>query len=144
MARVTVEDCMEKITNRFELVIYSALRARQISSGSPPLVDRDNDKSPVIALREIAEAKFTIESLREGVIKSFMGDENSFDSEEEINQILAEEQEQHFEKSLLESSRKMEPSFSSLDSDTLEEDDEKEDSLSEEELGEDSEAFEEE
>ena len=55
MARVTTEDCVDKVPNRFDLVMLAAHRAREISSGSPLTVDRDNDKNPVVALREIAE-----------------------------------------------------------------------------------------
>ena len=55
MARVTVEDCVDKVPNRFELVLLAAHRAREIQSGSAATVDRDNDKNPVVALREIAE-----------------------------------------------------------------------------------------
>ena len=55
MARVTVEDCVDKIPNRFDLVMLAAHRARELSSGLPPTVDRDNDKNPVVALREIAD-----------------------------------------------------------------------------------------
>ena len=68
MARVTVEDCITKLSNRFDLVLVSAKRARQISSGTPPLVDRDNDKNPVIALREIAEDKISPTEMRESLI----------------------------------------------------------------------------
>ena len=57
MARVTVEDCVDKIPNRFELVLFSAHRARGMSAGSEILVERDNDKNPVVALREIADEK---------------------------------------------------------------------------------------
>jgi DNA-directed RNA polymerase subunit omega len=55
MARVTVEDCIDKVENRFELVLLASHRARMISSGAPLTVDRDNDKNPVVALREIAD-----------------------------------------------------------------------------------------
>lgn len=68
MARVTVEDCVDKVPNRFDLVLLAANRARQIASGAPLLVDRDNDKNPVVALREIAERKIKPETLRETVI----------------------------------------------------------------------------
>lgn len=68
MARVTVEDCITKLSNRFDLVLISAKRARQLSSGTPPLVERDNDKNPVIALREIAEDKILPEEMRELLI----------------------------------------------------------------------------
>lgn len=69
MARVTVEDCVVKIPNRFELVMIAAQRARDISSGAPLTVDRDRDKNPVVALREIADETVDLELLREGLIK---------------------------------------------------------------------------
>ena len=58
MARVTVEDCIDKVDNRFDLVLLAAHRARMISSGSQLTVDRDNDKNPVVSLREIADRRF--------------------------------------------------------------------------------------
>ncbi len=70
MARVTVEDCVDKVPNRFELVMLSAHRAREISSGAAITVDRDNDKNPVVALREIAEETQSSEELRERLIES--------------------------------------------------------------------------
>ncbi|MGK2285829.1 DNA-directed RNA polymerase subunit omega [Pedomonas sp. V897] len=70
MARVTVEDCVEKVPNRFDLVLYAAQRARQISSGAELTVDRDRDKNPVVALREIAEETVQPEQLREALIQS--------------------------------------------------------------------------
>ena len=70
MARVTVEDCIEKVENRFDLVLLSAHRARMISSGQPITVDRDNDKNPVVALREIAEQTVRPENLKESVVSS--------------------------------------------------------------------------
>src|SRR5271169_6858780 len=70
MARVTVEDCIEKVENRFELVLLAAHRARQIASGAPLLVDRDRDKNPVVSLREIAEGDLTPVDLKEGLIHS--------------------------------------------------------------------------
>lgn len=70
MARVTVEDCIEKVDNRFELVLLAAHRARAISAGSPLLVGRDNDKNPVVALREIADAKLAPADLKEELIHS--------------------------------------------------------------------------
>ncbi|MBI1868548.1 MAG: DNA-directed RNA polymerase subunit omega [Methylocystis sp.] len=70
MARVTVEDCVDKVENRFDLVLLAAHRARLISSGQPILVDRDNDKNPVVALREIAETALTPGDLREDFIHS--------------------------------------------------------------------------
>ncbi|MEF3365681.1 DNA-directed RNA polymerase subunit omega [Methylocystis sp. 9N] len=70
MARVTVEDCIDKIENRFDLVLLAAHRARNISSGQPILVDRDRDKNPVVALREIAESALAPEDLSEDFIHS--------------------------------------------------------------------------
>jgi DNA-directed RNA polymerase subunit omega len=68
MARVTVEDCVDKVENRFELVLLAAHRARMISNGSTLTVDRDNDKNPVVALREIAEETVSPEDLNEELI----------------------------------------------------------------------------
>ena len=70
MARVTVEDCIDKIDNRFELVLLASHRARLISSGAPITVDRDNDKNPVVALREIADERFSPEDMKEDLIHS--------------------------------------------------------------------------
>jgi DNA-directed RNA polymerase subunit omega len=68
MARVTVEDCVDKIPNRFDLVLLAAQRARQISGGAELTIDRDRDKNPVVALREIADVTVFPEELREAVI----------------------------------------------------------------------------
>ena len=70
MARVTVEDCVDKVENRFDLVLLAAHRARMISSGAPLTVDRDNDKNPVVALREIAERTVAPDDLHEELIHS--------------------------------------------------------------------------
>ena len=70
MARVTVEDCIDKVDNRFELVLLAGHRARMIASGSPITVDRDNDKNPVVALREIADETISPEDLKEDLIHS--------------------------------------------------------------------------
>ena len=70
MARVTVEDCVDKVNNRFELVLLAAHRARMIANGSPLTVDRDNDKNPVVALREIADEGVAPEDLKEDMIHS--------------------------------------------------------------------------
>ena len=70
MARVTVEDCVDKIPNRFELVVMASQRARGISAGAQLTVDRDNDKNPVVSLREIAENTVSTEDLTEELIKS--------------------------------------------------------------------------
>ena len=70
MARVTVEDCINKVPNRFDLVIAAAQRSREISNGIPIEVDRDNDKNPVVSLREIASDAVDAESLQERFIRS--------------------------------------------------------------------------
>lgn len=70
MARVTVEDCVDKVPNRFDLVMLASHRAREIAAGSAPTVDRDNDKNPVVALREIAEETQPVDDLRERMIES--------------------------------------------------------------------------
>jgi len=70
MARVTVEDCIDKVDNRFELVLLASHRARQISQGSQITVDRDNDKNPVVALREIADETLSPDDLKEDLIHS--------------------------------------------------------------------------
>ncbi len=70
MARVTVEDCIDKVENRFDLVLLAAHRARLITAGSAITVERDNDKNPVVALREIAEQSVTTESIKEELVTS--------------------------------------------------------------------------
>jgi DNA-directed RNA polymerase subunit omega len=70
MARVTVEDCIDKVDNRFELVLLASHRARLISQGAPITIDRDNDKNPVVALREIADERLAPEDLKEDLIHS--------------------------------------------------------------------------
>ncbi len=90
MARVTVEDCVDKVPNRFELVLLAAQRARQIASGAPILVERDNDKNPVIALRELAEEKLTDEILRESLIHGLQKNvEVDEPEEDDISLLLA-------------------------------------------------------
>jgi DNA-directed RNA polymerase subunit omega len=70
MARVTVEDCIDKVENRFDLVLLASHRARMVSSGAPITVERDNDKNPVVALREIADQTVSPEDLREELVHS--------------------------------------------------------------------------
>jgi len=70
MARVTVEDCVDKISNRFDLVLMAAQRARQISGGAELTIDRDRDKNPVVALREIAEQTILPDELHEAVVST--------------------------------------------------------------------------
>ena len=70
MARVTVEDCIDKVDNRFDLVLLASHRARMVSSGAQITIERDNDKNPVVALREIAETTISPEDLKEDLIHS--------------------------------------------------------------------------
>ena len=87
MARVTVEDCVEKVPNRFSLVLLSAHRARAISAGASILVDRDNDKNPVVALREIADDVIDADELRESLITSLQRVDERADAEEEAETL---------------------------------------------------------
>src|SRR5260370_40756319 len=103
MARVTVEDCVDKVPNRFDLVLYSAFRARQLSGGSEPLVDRDRDKNPVVALREIAAKHLKPDEVREGYIRSLQkhaevdepdetpSDEDTGREDAQVRQVTEEE-----------------------------------------------------
>lgn len=90
MARVTVEDCIEKVTNRFELVVTASYRSREISAGADPLIERDNDKNPVIALREIAEEKVTAPDLITGVIQGMQRHIEVDDPEEDGFDAIAD------------------------------------------------------
>ena len=95
MARVTVEDCIDKVSNRFDLVLLAAHRAREISSGSGLTIERDNDKNPVVALREIADETIKIEDLKESMVSSLqtqlVDDENSDIENEEDEEVTEEE-----------------------------------------------------
>ena len=71
MARITVEDCVDKFPSRFELVLVASQRARELHSGETPTIDKDNDKNTVIALREIADITIPIEKMKENVIEGF-------------------------------------------------------------------------
>ena len=94
MARVTVEDCIDKVSNRFDLVLLAAHRARELSSGSSLTVDRDNDKNPVVALREIADETITAVQLRESSIESLQRQIEVDEPEEnEMNLVENEETE---------------------------------------------------
>lgn len=87
MARVTVEDCVVKIPNRFDLVMLAAQRARNIASGAPLTVEKDNDKSPVVALREIADATIDLESLAENLVKGLQKHVETDEPEEDLPEI---------------------------------------------------------
>ena len=114
MARVTVEDCIEKVKNRFELVLMAAKRAKDLDKGAMPSVAKDNDKSTIIALREIADEAISLDGLRELAKRSTYDGVDPFtDHEEKNNEITVEEM--------------------MLDSDINEEDDE-DDELDEEDI----------
>jgi DNA-directed RNA polymerase subunit omega len=85
MARVTVEDCVLKIPNRFELVLLSSQRAREINAGAPIMVDRDNDKNPVVSLREIADTDISLDGLRDSLIKNH---QKVIEVEEEAEDVI--------------------------------------------------------
>ena len=84
MARVTVEDCVDKVTSRFELVLFAAHRARSMSAGAELLVERDNDKNPVVALREIAGEKLVPDEVREDLIGSLQKQVDVDEPEEDV------------------------------------------------------------
>lgn len=92
MARVTVEDCIDKVQNRFELVMLAAQRARKIGSGAALLVDRDNDKNPVVALREIADEKILTADLKEELIRNHQRVIEMDDNEDVIDTMQGEEE----------------------------------------------------
>jgi len=89
MARVTVEDCVVKVPNRFELVLLASQRARDLLGGTPPTVEKENDKNPVIALREIAENTVTAETLRNALIGSLQRHVDVDEPDDESMTILA-------------------------------------------------------
>lgn len=92
MARVTVEDCIDKVTNRFDLVMYAAQRSRQLSAGAPLTIDRDRDKNPVVALREIAAETVSVRDLEESLVQEMQTYLPSDEPEEELLELFAEEQ----------------------------------------------------
>ena len=95
MARVTVEDCVTKVENRFDLVVLGAQRSRQISSGAPLTIERDNDKNPVIALREIAEETISPEELMNAAIQGQRQYQPKPDEqEEELETLLSDDKNQ--------------------------------------------------
>lgn len=92
MARVTVEDCIDKTETRFELVLAAAQRARKIGTGAPLTIDRDNDKNPVIALREIAAETVSIDTLKEELTKTHQRLVASEDEDDDIDLMDGEEE----------------------------------------------------
>jgi DNA-directed RNA polymerase subunit omega len=90
MARVTVEDCIDKVSNRFDLVLLAAQRARQVSGGAELTVERDRDKNPVVALREIAEGTITPDELEDAVISALQRVQvDEEDAPDEIGSLAA-------------------------------------------------------
>jgi DNA-directed RNA polymerase subunit omega len=102
MARVTVEDCIEKVPNRFNLVLLASHRARAISAGAPLLVDRDNDKNPVVSLREIADDVVDAEELREALISTLQRVDERSEAEEEAETLALLADPTHMQMSELE------------------------------------------
>ncbi len=92
MARVTVEDCVEKIPNRFELVLLAAQRARNLSRGEEMTVERDDDKNPVVALREIAGGSVTVEKLQADLMKSLSREPEPEPADEEVMDLIPTDQ----------------------------------------------------
>ena len=92
MARVTVEDCVEKVPNRFELVLLAAQRARNLSRGEAMTVDRDNDKNPVVALREIAEETVPLAKLEQDLVKSLSRAPEPEPADEEVMDLIPTDQ----------------------------------------------------
>ena len=92
MARVTVEDCVERIPNRFQLVLLAAQRARNLSRGEELTIDRDNDKNPVVALREIAEETISVEKLELDLVKSLSRAPEPEPADEEVLDLIPTDQ----------------------------------------------------
>ena len=92
MARVTVEDCVEKVPNRFELVLLAAQRARNLSRGEELTIDRDDDKNPVVALREIADETVPLEKLEQDLIKSLSRAPEPEPADEEVLDLIPTDQ----------------------------------------------------
>ena len=92
MARVTVEDCIDKVENRFDLVLLAAHRARMISSGSPITLERDNDKNPVVALREIADETIELGRIEQDLVKSLSRAPEPEPADEEVLDLIPTDQ----------------------------------------------------
>ena len=103
MARITVEDCIDKFPSRFELVLVASNRARKLHSGENPTVEIDNDKNTVIALREIAEETITAENLKNDLIEEYQT--STFTEDEDINEIEDNSDENQSEVSKLENDK---------------------------------------
>ena len=102
MARVTVEDCVDKVPNRFDLVMLAAHRAREIAAGSPLTIDRDNDTNPVVSLREIADDVVDADDLRENLIGTLQRVDERSEAEEEAETLALLADPTHMQMSELE------------------------------------------
>jgi DNA-directed RNA polymerase subunit omega len=91
MARVTVEDCVLKVPNRFNLVLLAGQRAREISAGGELTVERDNDKNPVVALREVAEGSIDLDNVRQALISSLQKHVETEEPEDDAMELLAQD-----------------------------------------------------
>ena len=89
MARITVEDCVLRVPNRFELVLLAAQRAREVASGSPLTVDRDNDKNPVVSLREIADGTIQVEDMQQHLLQNLQKHVEKDEPEEDNPELLS-------------------------------------------------------
>jgi DNA-directed RNA polymerase subunit omega len=121
MARVTVEDCVEIVPNRFELVMLAAQRARRIGSGAQITIDRDNDKNPVVSLREIADGAVSTDDLREDLVRSHQRVYRAEEEEEEIIDLMEGEDDWN---ALSDRDRSLDADDESEDDDLAEGDDE--------------------
>ncbi len=121
MARVTVEDCVEIVPNRFELVMLAAQRARRIGSGAQITIDRDNDKNPVVSLREIADGAVSTDDLREDLVRSHQRVYRAEEEEEEIIDLMEGEDDWN---ALSDRDRSLDAGDESEDDDLAEGDDE--------------------
>ena len=101
MARVTIEDCVEKLPNRFELIMLASTRARKIGSGAPITVSRDNDKNTVVSLREIADSHVETDELKEDLIQSYQRVHESEDDEMDLAELISNEASSQEEEELM-------------------------------------------
>ena len=100
MARITVEDCIKTISNRFDLVVVASKRSRQLASGSPMTIDRDNDKNPVVALREISENIVNPKDLEQGIIEDLQKYVEADEDEDEVVELEPSKKKDEEDKSI--------------------------------------------
>ena len=115
MARITVEDCVDKFPSRFELVLVASQRARELHSGETPTIDKDNDKNTVIALREIADITIPIEKMKENLIEGFQKVKiNDEEDEDLVIQSLEEKNDEQNEELISDSNSQIEEEIKKL------------------------------